>query len=83
MAGVIPLIKIQHQTTIIGTCMSMLRQVSDESKAGEMHCIIHVLCQWNRGADVLELAREWLDEGLRTQKLNESYYVRELTIMRL
>lgn len=78
MAGMIPLIKIQHQTTVVGSCLSMLRQVSDESQISEYHCIVHVLCIWNRGADVLELTREWLDEAFRSQRLNESFCVSDL-----
>lgn len=75
-----PLSNIQHQTTVVGSCLSMLRQMSDESSASEYHCIIHVLCIWNRGEDVLDLIKEWLNEGFRSENLNETFSVSTFNI---
>ncbi|XP_065213091.1 condensin-2 complex subunit G2-like isoform X2 [Planococcus citri] len=82
LAGMMPLSTIQHQTTVVGSCLSMLRQMSDESSASEYHCIIHVLCIWNRGDDILELIKEWLNEGFRSENLNETFSLQRRESMR-
>lgn len=68
----IPVSRLAPVTTIVGSCISMLRKITLNSPSNENHCIIHALCSWNRGGDIIELITEWLNEAFRSEALNES-----------
>lgn len=73
IASMIPLSTRQlADTPIVSTCKTMLRNLTLESPANEYQSLIHTLCTWDRGGEVIELAIYWIEDAFRLQSLNES-----------
>ncbi|XP_049828572.1 condensin-2 complex subunit G2-like isoform X7 [Schistocerca gregaria] len=56
------------------TCLSQLKALSVDSSDEEVLKLVSLLCSWNRGDELLEMAKNWIDEALRAEDLNSTRY---------
>ncbi|XP_075222107.1 uncharacterized protein LOC142324891 [Lycorma delicatula] len=76
LASLIPVAKLNPVSTISSMCVSQLKGLTENDKKEETEVYVNSLCAWNRGPEILELATDWLDQALRSERLNQSAALR-------
>ncbi|GLH02023.1 LOW QUALITY PROTEIN: Condensin complex subunit 3 [Gryllus bimaculatus] len=65
LCSFMPPSRLKYVSTVESSCVSQLKKMQWDNNSDKMLMFLVPLCMWGRGADVIELAREWLKETFK------------------
>ncbi|XP_025409710.1 condensin-2 complex subunit G2-like isoform X2 [Sipha flava] len=81
LASLFPVSKFSSHVSLPSAAISILQQLpfdvqnaEEEIDMRKVNCLVHTLCMWKRGYEILEFVSVWFDEAFKTTNLNETQY---------
>lgn len=69
LCSFMPPTRLKYVSTVESCCVSQLKKMEWDNNSDKMLMFLVPLCMWGRGADVIEMAREWLKETFKKANL--------------
>lgn len=81
LASLIKVSKLSEHIPVSSIVISTLKQLLSDIKQAEedidirkVDCLVHTLCMWRRGYEILQFVNVWFNEAFKTLNLNETQY---------
>ncbi|XP_050420549.1 condensin-2 complex subunit G2-like [Adelges cooleyi] len=81
LSSLVPVSKLAAHVSVASAALSTLKQLPNDMNNSEeeidmrkVNCLVHTLCMWKRGYEILQFVTIWFDEAFKMLDLNETQY---------